>query len=145
MQTDNDLELANSCTMQMHSRDRFADHCGMHPQSKAPNQAEVTMTIRDEMLNGHGTCHGGVIFSLADTAFAHACNNSNRANVAMDCRIDFFAPGYAGDMLTAIAGISHQGRKSSLYEVSVYNQNGVRLALFLGRSYDINQPVLKDV
>ena len=64
---------------------------------------EVRMTVRDDMLNGHGTCHGGFIYSLADSAFAFACNARNVTNVALDCAIDYLAPAKAGDMLTALA------------------------------------------
>ena len=143
MSTDAENTLANACTEDMHKRDVLAKHCGMVPESFGPGEAKISMTIKDFMLNGHGTCHGGMIFSMADTAFAHACNNENQVNVAMDCRIDFLYPAYAGDELVASARKTHSGRKSSLIEVVVVNQNGRKIAIFQGRSYAINKSVIE--
>ena len=139
-----DLELAHQCTESMHERDLMANSCGMTPQSTAPGESSVTMRVEKNMLNAYASCHGGMIFSLADTAFAHACNNRNEANVAMDCRIDFLAPGYEGDELTAVARETHKGGKSSLYEVTVTNQDGKNVAFFTGRSYRINRQVIDE-
>ncbi len=138
-----DFALAIACSEAMHEKDALSKHCGMVPESTAPGDAKVTMTVVDFMLNGLGTCHGGVIFALADTAFAHACNNHNKANVAMDCRIDYLYPAYQGDELVATAKQTHQGRRSSLFDIKVVNQEGRNIAFFQGRSYDINRPVIE--
>lgn len=140
----NDLEIALKCTAKMHENDFMSKSSGMTPTAIAPGESSVTMTISKAMLNGLGSCHGGMIFSLADTAFAHACNNRNEANVAMDCRIDFLAPGFDGDELTATAKETHKGGKSSLYEVTVSNQDGKNIAFFTGRSYRINKTILDE-
>lgn len=144
MHKPDELVLAQQCSDALHSKDTLAQSMGMQIKSIEPSVAQIAMTITDTMLNGHGTCHGGMIFSLADTAFAHACNSRNLANVAMDCRIDFLAPAYAGDELLATAKATHQGRKSSLYEVVVSNQEDKVIARFQGRSYYINRTVLQD-
>nr|WP_285317033.1 hydroxyphenylacetyl-CoA thioesterase PaaI [Providencia rettgeri] len=93
------------------------------------------MPITAQMLNGHKTCHGGQLFSLADTAFAYACNSQGHAAVASMCSIDFIRPGFEGDLLTATATMKHQGKRSGLYEVEITNQDGKTLALFHGRSH----------
>lgn len=142
MTESNELEIAHKCTESMHERDYMAQSSGMTPVSKAPGESVVTMKIDKNMLNGLASCHGGMIFALADTAFAHACNNRNEANVAMDCRIDFLAPGFEGDELTAMAKETHKGGKSSLYEVTVSNQDGKNIAFFTGRSYRVNRTVI---
>lgn len=144
MTDSSDLELAQQCTKSMHERDFMAKSSGMTPVSIAAGESSVTMKIEKNMLNGLASCHGGMIFALADTAFAHACNNRNEANVAMDCRIDFLSPGFEGDELTAIARETHKGGKSSLYEVTVSNQDGKNIAFFTGRSYRINRTVIEE-
>ncbi len=138
-----DNQLAHACTEALHENDFMAKRSGMNPVSLAPGKAVVTMHICREMLNGHKSCHGGMIFALADTAFAHACNNRNEVNVAMDCRIDFIKPAYEGDELTATACELHKGRSSSLYQTSVRNQHGKIIALFQGRSHQLNKPVIE--
>ena len=138
------LELAKQCSAHMHARDAVAANMHMIPEIISPGAAKVSMTITPSMLNGLGTCHGGMIFTLADTALAHACNSRNEANVAMDCRIDFLSPGLEGDLLLATATEKHKGRKSSLYEVVVSNQSGKNIALFQGRSYFIGRPVIQE-
>jgi len=143
MSTDVKTTLAKACTEAIHKHDALAKHSGMVPESFGPGEAKVSMTIQDFMLNSHGICHGGMIFSMADTAFAHACNNENQANVAMDCRIDFLYPAYAGDELIARARKTHSGRKSSLIEVVVLNQNERKIAIFQGRSYAINKSIIE--
>ncbi len=138
------FETAQACTETLHKKDLFAQCCGMTPESEGPSKASVSMLVDESMSNGLGSCHGGVIFTLADTAFSHACNNENKANVAMDCRIDFLLPAYTGDRLIASAVVKHQGKRSSLYEVVVVNQDNQTIALFLGRSYYINKSVLEE-
>ncbi len=139
-----EIALAIACTKVMHEQDTLSKHCDMVPESTAPGDAIVTMSVKEFMLNGHGTCHGGMIFALADTAFAHASNNHNEANVAMDCRIDYLYPAYLDDALVATARQTHQGRRSSLFEIKVTNQDDRNIAFFQGRSYAINRPVIED-
>jgi len=128
----------------MHEKDYMSQTSGMKPKSIAPGEAEVLMTITKQMLNGFGMCHGGVIFALADTAFAHACNNQNKANVAMDCRIDYLRPCFEGDNLVATARRKHSGKNSGLYEVVITNQKDKEVAFFQGRSFSINKNIIDE-
>jgi acyl-CoA thioesterase len=95
------------------------------------------MTVRQDMLNGHQTCHGGFLSALADSAFAFACNSYNELTVASGFSIDFIAPGRLGDVLTArCAEVSKAGR-TGVYDTEIVNQRGERLAVFRGRSYTL--------
>ena len=145
MSNTSEITLAKLCTENMHKKDYMALNAGMKPASTKAGSATVSMHIKKEMLNSHGSCHGGMIFTLADTAFAHACNNRNEANVAMDCNIDFLYPAFEGDELTAVAEEKHKGRNSSLYEVVVTNQEQRNIAFFRGRSYSIKKPVITNL
>ena len=95
--------LAEAVAEAMWSRDRAAQALGMRIDSVAPGRATLSMPVRSDMVNGHHICHGGLIFSLADTAFAYACNAYNLNTVASGCNIDFVAPGKEGDTLQATA------------------------------------------
>lgn len=114
----------------------------MSVKKVSPGEAEVSMEILSFMLNGHGTCHGGVIFTLADSAFAFACNSWNQRAVASSCNIDFLRPCYEGDVLTAYALMVHQGKRTGIYDVSVVNQKDECVAQFRGRSARLNSAVL---
>lgn len=92
----------------MYEQDACAQAMGMDIIDMDEGYAVVTMTITPQMLNGHKTCHGGQLFSLADTAFAYACNSQGLAAVASGCTIDFLRPGFVGDKLTATARVKHQ-------------------------------------
>ena len=94
------------------------------------------------MLNGHQTCHGGFIFALADSAFAFACNSHNRNTVASGCSIDYLARGREGDVLSAHAREQSRAGRTGVYDIVVTIQDGVRIALFRGRSYQISGEVI---
>ena len=100
------------------------------------------MTVRADMLNGHKTCHGGFIFALADSTFAFACNSRNAPTVASGCTIDYLAPAFEGDVLTARAVEASLAGRTGVYDIEVVNQNDKRIALFRGRSYRLNGTVL---
>jgi acyl-CoA thioesterase len=103
----------------------------------SPGAAHIDMPVRTDMLNGHATCHGGFITALADSAFAFACNSYNELTVASGLSIDFVAPAFAGDVLTARAiEVSLSGR-TGVYDVMVLNQNAACIAVFRGRSHRI--------
>lgn len=119
----------------MYHDDTCAKAMGMSIEKVEDGFAQLKMPITAKMLNGHKTCHGGQLFSLADTAFAYACNSQGYAAVASMCSIDFVRPGFEGDLLTATATMKHQGKRNGLYEVEIVNQNGKILALFQGRSH----------
>ena len=107
-----------------------------------PGWARVVMTVRPDMVNGHGLCHGGLVFALADSAFAFACNSYNDSTVAAAASIDFLAAARDGDELTAEASELWRTRRNGIYEIAVTNQHGERIALFRGRSYRIDGQVV---
>jgi acyl-CoA thioesterase len=115
--------------------DRASKSLGMQIVSVGPGRAMLTMTVRDDMLNGHDICHGGLIATLADSAFAFACNSYDELTVASGFAIDLLAPGRLNDVLTArCAEVSKAGR-TGVYDTEITNQRGERIAVFRGRSY----------
>jgi len=122
-------------------RDRASQSLGMRLVEVRPGRARVVMTVRPDMVNGHDVCHGGIVFALADSAFAFACNSYNESTVAAAGTIDFLAAARAGDELTAEASELWRTKRNGIYEISVTNQRGERVALFRGRSYQIDGQV----
>jgi acyl-CoA thioesterase len=102
------------------------------------------MTVRADMLNGHAICHGGFIFTLADSAFAYACNSYNLTTVASGCAIDFVAPAREGDVLAAMARERSVSGRTGVYDAEVTNQRGETVAYFRGKSYRIKGHVVED-
>ena len=100
------------------------------------------MRVRPDMCNGHGTCHGGLIFTFADSTFAFACNSHNINAVAVGCTIDFMSPARSGDTLVARAETRQQGARLGIYDITVTNQNEETVALFRGKSYRVKGDVL---
>ena len=134
--------LAERVAAGMYARDRASQVMGMQIASIGPGYAELTMTVRADMLNGHETCHGGYIFALADSTFAFACNSHNQNTVASGCTIDYLAPGLLGDVLTAEGIEQSLAGRTGVYDILVTNQHGRRVALFRGRSYRIKGEVV---
>ncbi|TMM53022.1 hydroxyphenylacetyl-CoA thioesterase PaaI [Sulfitobacter sabulilitoris] len=131
------LARARTCATLMMEQDAASRGLGMVLDHVAPGTATLSMTIKPEMLNGHGICHGGFIFTLADSAFAFACNTYNQLTVAQQNQITYLAPGRPGDTLTATAiEVARTGR-SGTYDVTVTAGNGSTLALFRGLSRTI--------
>jgi len=135
-------ELAEAVAHAMWARDHAAQALGIRIESVAPGQAQLLMDVRQDMLNGHDICHGGMIFSLADTAFAYACNAYNQTTVASACNIDFLAPARRGDTLRAIATERSRAGRTGVYDITVQNADGNVLALFRGKSHRITGEVL---
>ena len=108
----------------------------------APGFAELTMTVRHDMVNGHAICHGGFVFTLADSAFAFACNSYNANTVAAGCAIEFLAPSREGDVLTATARERTLVGRNGIYDIEVTNQGGETIALFRGKSTRIKGHVV---
>jgi len=128
-------QLAERVRDGMYRNDRASKSLGMTVESIAPGHATLRMTVRDDMLNGHDICHGGLITTLADSAFAYACNSYNEFTVASGFAIELLAPGRAGDVMTArCVEVSRAGR-TGVYDCEVTNQRGERVALFRGRSH----------
>ena len=135
-------QLAERATSALYERDRASQALGMRLTAVRPGWARVTMRVRADMVNGHQICHGGLVFALADSAFAFACNSYNESTVAAAASIDFLSGAREGDELTAEASELWRTRRNGIYEISVCNQRGERIALFRGRSYRIDgQPV----
>ncbi len=109
-----------------------------------PGRAVMRMRVRDVMLNGHKICHGGLIFTLADSTFAFACNSRNDVSVAAGCSIEFLKPGQLGDVLTC-EGVEQalQGRHG-VYDMKVTNQDGEVIAMFRGKSTAIKGHVIPE-
>ena len=129
--------LAERVAAVMYERDPASQRLAMRVVRVAPGHAELAMSVRADMLNGHATCHGGYIFTLADSAFAYACNSYNLTTVASGCTIDFLAPAREGDVLVAAAQERNLSGRTGVYDVEVHNQRGERIALFRGKSYRI--------
>jgi len=117
--------------------DRASKWLGMQVLEVTPGRAVLAMTVRDQMLNGHDICHGGLITTLADSAFAFACNSYNELTVASGFAVDLLAPGRLGDVLTATCHEVSKAGRTGVYDCEVNNQDGQRIAVFRGRSYTV--------
>ncbi|HZI84094.1 MAG TPA: hydroxyphenylacetyl-CoA thioesterase PaaI [Casimicrobiaceae bacterium] len=135
--------LAERVAATMYARDAASKAMGMTIAGVGPGHAELTMTVRADMLNGHAICHGGLIFTLADSAFAFACNSYNLTTVASGCTIDFIAPAREGDVLTAAARERSASGRTGVYDIEVLNQRGEPIAFFRGKSYRIKGHVIE--
>jgi acyl-CoA thioesterase len=122
--------------------DRFSQWLGIEVLEVREGYCKIQMRLRDEMLNGFGIIHGGVTFSLADSAFAFACNNRNNLSVALDTSITFTRATKPGDVLTAEARELHNGRSTGLYLITVTNQSGEQVALFKGTCFRTGKTLL---
>jgi acyl-CoA thioesterase len=133
----NPQQLAQACAASMWRDDHATQHFGMELDRIDAGQATMSMTVQNWMTNGHGTCHGGCIFTLADSAFAFACNSYNQNAVAQMASITFISPAFVGDRLSASAReISRKGR-GGIYDITVTNQKGELIAEFRGHSRTI--------
>jgi len=130
-------QLAEASAGRMWEEDRAAQAAGMHLLAVGPGAASMSMEVAAHMTNGHGMCHGGFIFMLADTAFAYACNSHNQRAVAAGAEINFVAPAQLGERLEAHAVECHRGARAGIYDVTVSAGDGRRIALFRGRSATI--------
>jgi acyl-CoA thioesterase len=135
--------LAELAGKAMYERDPASQRLGMTLDQIRPGYARMSMRVREDMLNGHGTCHGGYIFMLADSAFAFACNSHNLVTVGAGCTIDYLAPGRAGDLLTAEATEQALTGKTGVYDIVVTNQEGRKVALFRGKSHRVSGHVIE--
>jgi len=133
---------AEAVRAQMYGRDRAAQALGITVEAIGPGSAVCRMGVRDDMLNGHATCHGGLIFTLADTAFAYACNAGNRATVALTCQVTFIAPARQGDVLSASAHEQSRTGRTGVYDVEVRRADGRVVALFRGQAYEVRGAVV---
>ena len=137
-------EFARACADRMWSQDTATQHLDMKLEDVRAGHSTMAMTVTKAMTNGHGICHGGYIFTLADSAFAFACNTYNQVTVAQHCDITFLAPAHLGDRLTATASEKSRTGRSGLYDVTVANQNGTVIAEFSGNSRTTKGTILPE-
>jgi acyl-CoA thioesterase len=121
----------------MFRNDRASKLLGMRIDAVGPGRATLTMTVRDDMLNGHDVCHGGLIATLADSAFAFACNSYDELTLASGFAIDLLAPGRRDDVLTARCTEVSKAGRTGVYDCEITNQHDTLIAVFRGRSYTL--------
>ena len=134
--------LAEQCAHAMYARDRASQNAGMTIEAVAPGYAKLSMTLVADMINGHQTAHGGAIFSLADSAFAFACNSRNVASVAQHCSITYVTPGREGERLVAECRETNLTGRFGIYDVTVSGGDGRVVAIFRGQSAAVRGDVL---
>lgn len=128
----------------MMEHDLFSRWLGIEVLEIKEGFSKITMTVRPEMINGFGIVHGGIAFSMADSAFAFACNNRNTLSVALDTSINFLKPVHVGDVLIAEATELHNGKSTGLYHISITNQHEHVVAVFKGTCFRTNKQLVKE-
>lgn len=126
----------------MMENDLFSQWLGIEVLEVREGYSRIRMTVRKEMINGFGIVHGGIAFSLADSAFAFACNNRNVLSVALDTAINFIKPVHVGDVLTAEAREIHNGKSTGLYHIHISNQHDHEVAIFKGTCFRTNKSLI---
>lgn len=127
---------------QMMKDDLFSQWLGIQVLEVKEGYSKISMLVRPEMMNGLGIVHGGIAFSLADSAFAFACNNRNQLSVALDTSIQFLKPVHVHDILTAEAVELHNGKSTGLYLIKIFNQNQHLIALFKGTCFRTSKKII---
>lgn len=140
---DDAQHLAERVVRMLYERDKASQALGIEILEVRPGFTRAAMTVRADMVNGHDICHGGFVFTLADSAFAFSCNSFNAVTVAAGATIDFLAPGYKGDRLVATARQLWRSKRTGLYEIEVVKQDGTVIALFRGRSHQLKGSVVE--
>lgn len=136
-------QTAEAVRATMLANDTVLRTLGIGVDNIGPGRATATMTVRADMLNGFGICHGGLVATLADTAFAYACNAYDELTVASGFAVELLAPSHQGDRLTAVAHELSKSGRTGVYDIEVHNQRGQRVAAFRGRSYTMKgRPVV---
>ena len=138
----NNNELAQKVVTHMMENDLFSKWLGIEVLEIKEGYSKIKMTVRTEMINGFGIVHGGIAFSLADSAFAFACNNRNVLSVALDTSINFLKPVSVGDVLTAEANELHHGKSTGLYHINIINQRDHLVAQFKGLCYRTDKSLI---
>ena len=137
-------EKARAVVTKMMQDDLFSQWLGIEVVEIKEGYSKLKMTVRLEMINGFAIVHGGIAFSLADSAFAFACNNRNVLSVALDTAINFLKPVHPSDVLTAEAKELHNGKSTGLYHVTITNQNEHIVAMFKGTCFRTNKKLVEE-
>ncbi len=135
-------ELAGKVVSHLMKNDLFSQWLGIDVLDIKEGYSKIKMKVRKEMINGFGIVHGGIAFSLADSAFAFACNNRNNLSVALDTSINFTKPVHVSDVLTAEAKEIHNGKSTGLYHISITNQGGHVVAIFKGTCFRTGKNII---
>ena len=141
--SDDPHALAKASAEHMYARDQATQALGIALMDVGPGYARMQMRVRHDMMNGHAMCHGGFIFTLADSTFAFACNSYNLQTVAAGCTIEFLAPAREGEVLQADAIEQSRSGKTGVYDVVVTNPEGKKIALMRGKSHQISGSVIE--
>ena len=136
-------DLARRSAAAMMSNDQASQALGMRFEEMGPGYARISMRVRKDMLNGHAMCHGGFMFTLADSAFAFACNSRNEATVAAGCSIEFLRPVREHEVLTAIGHERVLSGRTGIYDVTVIDELGQPVAVFRGKSARVKGDVIR--
>jgi acyl-CoA thioesterase len=139
-QTDDAVHRARAVVQSLHAADLASQSLGIEIIDVAPGRVRVAMSVRPDMVNGHGMCHGGIVFTLADSAFAFACNSYGDPMVASAASIEFLVPTPRGERVTATAAEVWRNARHGLYDVAVANATGEVLAHFRGRCSRLRGP-----
>lgn len=140
--SDREQLVAEQSVAAMVANDSFSHWLGLRVCAVRPRAVTVDMPVRADMLNGFGVCHGGVTFSLADSALAFACNTHGRVTMSVDNSITYPAPVHEGDVLTADAEEESSSSRLAFYRVRVRKQDGTTVALFRGTVYRTERPLV---
>jgi acyl-CoA thioesterase len=136
--------FAQRVVERMMETDLFSKWLGIEVIEIREGHSKIKMTVRKEMINAFGIAHGGIAFSMADSAFAFACNNRNNLSVALDTSINFIKPVHVEDVLIAEATEVHNGKSTGLYQISITNQYNHIVALFKGTCFRTNKKLVDD-
>jgi acyl-CoA thioesterase len=136
------MPTAQQVVDHMMQHDLFSRWLGIEVLEVREGYSKIKMLVREEMINGFGIVHGGIAFSLADSAFAFACNNRNVLSVALDTSISFLKPVHVGDLLMAEATELHNGKSTGLYHISISNQHAHTVAVFKGTCFRTNKKLV---
>ena len=134
--------FANDVVNDMLQKDLFSQWLGIAIIEIKEGYSKIKMTVRPEMINGFGIVHGGITFSIADSAFAFACNNRNILSVALDTSINFLKPVQVNDVLLAEANELHNGRSTGLYHINITNQQNETVAVFKGTCFRTSKSLI---
>jgi acyl-CoA thioesterase len=140
---ENNSPTPGEVVARMMEKDLFSQWLGISVLEVREGYSRLSMKVRPEMINGFDIVHGGIAFSLADSAFAFACNNRNNLSVALDTSINFLKPVQVGDEIIAEATELHNGRSTGLYHIRITNQDQEVVALFKGTCFRTGKPLIK--